>query len=115
MSRLHMVVSCAIVVLCFSAGCQRSPQVRHDKYLARGKALLEKKDYERALLEFKNAARVLPKDGESYYEIAEASRGLGDLRTTVHSLKEAVALNPKHQKAQLALAELMAQTNNRGL
>jgi hypothetical protein len=40
---------------------------RRDKYLAAGRALVEKKDFARAILAFKNAAQAMPNDAEVYY------------------------------------------------
>ena len=46
----------------FAAGC--SPASREARFLKRGKAYLEKKDYARAVLEFRNAEKIMPNDDE---------------------------------------------------
>lgn len=99
------------MLLIFSAGCARSPQARRDKYLAKGKSFLEKKDYSRALLEFKNAAGVMPRDPEAYYQMGEAAYQSGDIRTAVIAYRKALDLNPKHAGAQLRMAQLMANAS----
>jgi tetratricopeptide (TPR) repeat protein len=98
----------AFLVLALLSSCARSPQARRDKYLADGKALLEKKDYTRAILNFRNAAQAMPNDAEAYYQLGLAALQLGDVRTGALSVKKAVELNPKHTAANLKLAELMA-------
>ena len=90
MRNLGVWASGSLLVLAFLSGCARSPQARRDKYLADGKALLEKKDYTRAILNFRNAVQAMPNDAEAYYQIGLAALHLGDLRTGALSLKKAV-------------------------
>src|SRR5947209_196050 len=96
-----------ILLLPFTAGCGRSPEARRDKFLARGKELINKKDYSRAMLEFQNAARATPKDAEPYFQIGTALVAAGDLRAAVVAFKQALDRNPKHTGAQLGIAQLM--------
>ena len=67
-----VLVFCAATALIASvvaAGCSRSPQAREARFLKRGKELAAKKDFGRALLEFKSAAQAMPKDAEPYYQL----------------------------------------------
>lgn len=98
----------AILVFAVLYACSRSPQAMRDKYLASGEQYLQKHDFARAILEFKNASRAMPKDAEPYYQIGVASEASGDLRTAVGSFRTALSLNPKHAGAQLNMARLMA-------
>jgi len=111
MTTLRILGWGAILILTVFCGCARSPEARRDKYLAAGKALVQKKDYSRAILAFHNAAQAMPKDAEPYYQMGLAALHAGDVRTGALSLRKAVELNPKHSEAQLKLAELMAQGN----
>ena len=97
-----------MVVVSVLSGCSISREARRDKYLALGKTFVAKKDYVRAILEFRNAAQAMPKDAEPYYQIGLAALDSGDIRTCVLSLRKAIQLNPKHAAAQLKLTELMA-------
>lgn len=108
MTRLQIRACAAIVLLAIATGCVRSPEARRDEYLARGKALLQKHDYSRAILEFRNAVKAMPKDAEPYYQIGVASEDAGDIRTAVAFFRKAVEQNPRHTGAQLKLAQLMA-------
>ena len=96
-----------LAVVLAIAGCNRSPESRKAGYLARGNEYLEKRDYPRAALQFRNAIAVTPNDAESYYRLGLASAGAGDLRTAILSYRHALELNPKHVGAQLKLSELM--------
>ena len=103
---------CAVILLgVVLGGCSRSPEAREAKYMADGKRFLEKKDYSRAILAFKNAASAMPKDAEPYYQLGLAALLANDIRTGALALKKSTELNPKHVAAQLKLAELMAQGN----
>ena len=97
-----------LALLGLSAACNRSPQAKEAAYLRRGEALLAKKDYSRALLEFKSAAAAMPKDAEPYYQLGLTFLAEGDMGRGVAALRRATALNPKHERAQLKLGELMA-------
>jgi cellulose synthase operon protein C len=93
-------------------GCAASPEARRDRAMSKGEELLEKKDYVRALLEFKNAARAIPTDAEAYYQMGLAFLGTQDIRSGYSAFRKALALNPKHSGAQLKVAQLQMQTND---
>src|SRR4051794_36896428 len=96
MRKILKVSAGLLIALAVATGCGRSPEARRDRALARGKTLMEKKEYQRAILEFKNATQAVPKDAESYYQLGLAANGAGDLRTAVLSYAKALDLDPKH-------------------
>ena len=106
---LRVFLCCAGVFVTgfLAVGCKRSPQAREAQYLKRGAALVAKKDYGRAVLEFRNASAVMPKDAEPYYQLALAYIATGNPTNTILALRRAIELNPKHKEAQLKLAEIM--------
>src|SRR5579883_913967 len=112
---LRLVAASSLILLGFSVACNNSPQAREAKFLRRGAALVGQKDYSRALLEFKNAAAVMPKDAEPYYQMGIAFLEAGDQRNGVAALRKATELNPRHEKAQVKLGQLMASTRNKEL
>jgi Tfp pilus assembly protein PilF len=101
--------SCLAAFACIVlAGCGGgSPEAR---YLSRGQQFVAKKDYARALLEFKNASRVQPKSAEPFYQAALAYLAMGDYRTAYMSLIHATELDPKHAAAQTKLAEVIGSS-----
>jgi tetratricopeptide (TPR) repeat protein len=111
MRRIRVKACAAIFLSIVLGGCSQSPEAKRDKYLASGKGFLEKKDYPRAILAFKNAAKTMPNDAEPYYQLGLAALLANDIRTGALALKKSTELNPKHIAAQLKLAELMAQGN----
>ena len=64
MTRVWLKASAVSLAAALLFGCAASPQARRDKFLARGKQLMEKKDPGRAVLEFKNAGQATPNDAE---------------------------------------------------
>jgi len=102
-----------VLLLVVFAGCSRNPAARETTALARGKNLLARRDYPRALLEFKNATQAMPKDAEPYYQAGLAALGLGDPRNAYAYFNKAAQLDPKHAGAQLKIAELMTSSRNK--
>jgi tetratricopeptide (TPR) repeat protein len=103
---------CLVLLAAGFSGCSRSPEAKEAKFLKRGQALLAQKDYPRALLEFRNAAGVMPKDAEPYYRMGMAFLESRDPTSAVRAFQKATALNPKHSEAQLKLVELMTVSGN---
>src|SRR5947209_18991307 len=106
-SQLNQCAATALLVLIvLASGCGGStPEKQAARFLNRGKALIEKSDYARAVVEFKNAARLVPKDPEPSYRLGLAYLSLGDYQNGVGYLLHATALAPKHASAQLKVAE----------
>jgi len=101
-----------VLTLC---GCGLTREAKEAKFLALGKQQYAKKDYARAVIEFKNATRIAPNDAEAYYQLGLAYAGSEDPRAAYASFKKATDLNPKHADAQLKLASLMLSTGNKEL
>jgi tetratricopeptide (TPR) repeat protein len=103
----------ATALLLFAA-CSRSPQQREARFMELGKRLLQKKDYVRAGLEFRNAIQIAPSDAEAYYQLGLTYLGAGDRSMAGGCFRKAADLNPKHAAAQLKLAGMLATANDRG-
>ena len=109
------VCLCAVAALSsgiLTVGCNRSPQAKEAQYLKRGAAQVAKKEYGRAILEFRNAVKAMPKDAEPNYQLGLAYLASGSAQNGFNALRRATELNPKHSGAQLKLAELMAANQN---
>jgi Flp pilus assembly protein TadD len=110
MGEIRGIYLCAVVALgagFVAAGCNRSPQAKEAQYLKRGIAQAARKDYGRAVLEFRNAIKVMPQDAEPYYQLGLAYLATGSSANGIAALRRATELNSKHAGAQLKLAELM--------
>lgn len=101
--------------LLLASGCKRSPETRAARFMDSGKKLLQEKDAEHAILQFRNAAQATPKDPEIYYQLAVAYLSVGDGKEGIRALRKTIELNPKHSLAQIRLSQLMLSTNDQGL
>ena len=90
-------------------GCSRTPEENGARYMQAGKELLAKKDYPRAILQFKNASKYMPNEAEPQYQLGMVAAATGDTSAAAEFLDRAVALNPKHLDAILALADLFTR------
>ncbi len=95
--------------------CSSSPEAQEARYLSKAKSLVAKKEYARALIEFKNAAKAKPKDAEPYYQVGLAYLAKGDPEDAFSSFRAALARDPNHAGAQLKLAEFLSSTNRKDL
>ena len=109
---LACVAGIAIIAVLLLSGCA-NPAEKRAKFVETGKRFLDKKDYPRATLQFRNAIQVAPKDAEAHYELALAYLGMGATQQAVGELNKAAELDPKHLPTQLKLAELMATSNSK--
>src|ERR1017187_2986997 len=115
LSRRRLVaVALLTITAVLLAGC-RTPEQKKARFLATGNQLLEKKDYQRAALQFKNAVQLGPKDADAHYGLAQAYLALGGFQQAASELYKATELDPKNAKAQLSLAELLAGSSNKDL
>jgi tetratricopeptide (TPR) repeat protein len=110
--RTQTVLLCVIAAMLALSGCARTPAEKERKYLSTGKSLMEKRDFPRAILQFRNAARSMPDDAEPYYQLGRAFEGIRDIQKAVTAYQKATSLNPKYSDAQLRLAKILASTSD---
>jgi putative PEP-CTERM system TPR-repeat lipoprotein len=101
-----------VIIGVASVGCTRSPQAKEAKFLKRGNTYLEEKDYQRAIIEFRNATNVNANDAEAFYRLALAYWSAGRFNEAYIALRKAADLNPNHARVQGKLAELMATSRD---
>jgi tetratricopeptide (TPR) repeat protein len=106
------VVALVILAILTLSGCA-SPVDKEAKFLEGGKRYLAKKDFQRAVLQFRNAIQAVPNDPEPHYQLSVAYLALGASVDAVNELKKAASLDPHHIPTQLRLAELMVTSNQR--
>jgi tetratricopeptide (TPR) repeat protein len=109
-----MSAALLVIAALLLAGC-RTPEQKKARFLATGNQLLKNKGYQRAVLQFKNAVQLGPKDADAHYGLAQAYLALGGFQQAAAELYKATELDPKNAKAQLLLAELLAGSSNKEL
>jgi cytochrome c-type biogenesis protein CcmH/NrfG len=103
----------AFVAILMLSACTQSPQAKEAKFLDKGKKEFEKKNYQVAIIHFKNAAAAMPRDAEPYYQLGLANLAVNDMNTAASFFKKATELNPKHTGAQLKLAAMMSTSRSK--
>jgi tetratricopeptide (TPR) repeat protein len=105
------IVSLAIAL----AGCRSDGSGKNGKFLERGKEYAEKKDYARAVLQFRNEAKLLPNSPEPYYQLGLAYLEMKDARAAYAHFKKAVELDPNHTASQIKLAEMTVTSQSKDM
>ncbi|HTB12897.1 MAG TPA: tetratricopeptide repeat protein [Bryobacteraceae bacterium] len=102
------ILLCAAVL----AACSKSPQQKEAKFLDTGRRHLVTRDFQSAIIDFRNASQIMPTDGEPHYQLGVAQLGLGNPQIAANEFRRALQLDSKHVGAQLKLAELMSVNRN---
>lgn len=108
----QIVVGATVLVGVIFSGCARSPEEKSARFFEAGKKSLAAHDSARAVLQFRNAADLTPRDPEVQYQLALAYLEARNVRGAYSSLTRALELNPKHKGAQLKIGQLMAAANS---
>jgi tetratricopeptide (TPR) repeat protein len=84
-----------------------SAQSRKASYLAHGNAYYASANYDKARVEFSNAAQIDPKDAEPRFMLGQVAEKLGDVRGALGQYQAAIAVDPKAVTARAAMARLL--------
>lgn len=103
------LIAAAAILMC---SCGGAPEQRYARFFHLGMAKLNKHDYPRAILQFKNAILEKPKSSDAYYELGMAYLGAKEFPAAIKCLRETLQLNPKDTAAKLKLAELAIATHD---
>lgn len=102
----RILVGVAVCLLgLFLLAC-RTPQEKSAAFIAAGKQDLEAGHYTHAILRFKIAAHLTPKDANAHYYLGVAHWRAGDFGEAASELKTATELNPRHVQARIKLSEI---------
>src|SRR5882762_8768508 len=102
--------SATLLIALGLAGCGVFSPRTEATFLKKGRDRLAAKDYSRGLLEFRNARKLAPQDGEPHYQIGLTYLAAGDFRSAVDSLRKCLSVSPQHIGARLKLAEMMTSS-----
>jgi cellulose synthase operon protein C len=93
------------LLLCLAlAGCGDANQ-RESKYIRRGMEYLNNGDFEKARIEFKNAAKIKPTDAEVRYRLGLVDEAQGDLRNAFANFSHAAEQDAHYHPALLKIAQ----------
>ncbi len=104
--RWLFVLVAVLLVFCL-AGCS-SKEEKISGFIKKGNALLEKGDATRAILEFKNALQLDPKNVEAMFCLGKAYLKEKKYRKAYAAFRSALDTDPNYDKARIELAALLA-------
>lgn len=98
------------VLLCFGiiwfSSCSSTPEELMLKHTKQGDEYVQKEKYPEAVIEYKNAVKAGPNEGDLRWKLARAALHAMDIRTAYPELQKAVELDPKNYEALGKLGEL---------
>jgi tetratricopeptide (TPR) repeat protein len=113
-SLASLKILCAVVTL-ICIGCDlSSPEAKKAKHRERATNYFEKGQYQEAIIEYKNVAKLDPNDADAHYRLALTYLKLGgrtNLQQMFGELSRTVELDKTNQDAQLKLGELFLLGN----
>jgi tetratricopeptide (TPR) repeat protein len=101
-SATRFLTACSLLALL--AACD-SPQEKEAKYIEHGNKLFDKGEFEKARVEYKNAAKLSPTAAEPYYHIGMVDEAEGDLHNAFGSFMMAEQQDPHFHPASLKVAQ----------
>lgn len=102
---IKIITIAALVMSIASCG---GKEERKEKYLEKGKAYLQEKNYDKARIELKNVLQIDPKYAEAYFILGQIGEKKKELRKAVGDYKKAIELDPKQTGAKVKLARIYA-------
>jgi tetratricopeptide (TPR) repeat protein len=87
------------------SGCG-SAQSRLNGYLEHGTQYYNAGNYDKARVDFRNAAQIDPKNAAARFHLGQVAEKLGDLRGAVEQFQGAIYYDPNQLEARAALARL---------
>src|SRR6185312_9133358 len=86
-------------------GACEKPEEKESRYLKRGNELFEQGQFEKARIEYKNAARIKPADPEVVYRFGMLDEAEGDIRGAFDAFTQAEQQDAHFGPALIKLAE----------
>jgi len=102
-----LIVFAALVV----AGCGGA-ESRKAKYLEKGKAYIEQKNYDKAKIELRNVLQIDPKHAEAYYLTGLVEEEKQDWSKALGNYSKAVELNPDYLEARAKVGRFYLLVGN---
>ena len=103
-------VSLLLSLLIFPNSCSGDPQATKAKHLEKGNSYLGSSNYNEAIIEFKSAIQIDPKDAQAHYKLGLIYFNLGGLPNLQEAFKEltrSTELDPNNMDAQVKLGETL--------
>ena len=112
MRSIRNVWTVLLLLVISVSGCSRSPQEKLSHYLKQGKEFLANRDYDRALLAFRNASKAIPSSAEPQYQAGLTFLQMNEAHNAGLAFQAAIQLDRHHTGARLKLAEIMVASRD---
>ena len=106
-NRFHRPSVALLLLAIATAGCSRDPQVSKAEYVARAEKYAQEKNYDAAIIEYRNAIQLDAKDVDGYRKLARIYLARGDGRSALRAALTAADLAPQSLEAQLDAGSLL--------
>ncbi|HDM76341.1 MAG TPA: tetratricopeptide repeat protein [Deltaproteobacteria bacterium] len=106
-ARVWVVIFVIILGLVLVVGCS-SKEEKISSFIKKGNALLEKGDATRAILEFKNALQLDPKNVEAMFALGKAYLAEKKYRKAYAAFRSALETDPNFDRARIEIAALLS-------
>ncbi|MEJ2726501.1 MAG: tetratricopeptide repeat protein, partial [Deltaproteobacteria bacterium] len=95
-----------LALFIIAAGCA-SKEEKKGEHLEKAREYVQKNELKKAVIEYKNAAQLDPKDDAVYYELGDTFLKLKQGRDAFQAFSQAVNVNPANLKAQLKVGQIL--------
>ncbi len=106
-NRSAKLVIMFFVLIFIGWGCTNKEE-KVTNFISKGDALMAEGDSTRAILEYKNALQIAPKNVEVLFSLGEAYLSQRDYRKAYGTFRTILDLNPDHDKARMEAASILA-------
>ncbi|MDE2306056.1 MAG: tetratricopeptide repeat protein [Gammaproteobacteria bacterium] len=103
--RLRELLVFGLAGVSLLGGCG-GPAYRESAHMRRGQAYLDKGDYAKARIEFRNALQIKPNDAEARFENGVVDEKLGNPREAAQFYQGAIDVDPQNVEARAALGRM---------
>src|SRR5262245_39297105 len=100
-------ILCACVLAFMAASCTRDPQKLKKQYVDSGDQYFAKKNYNEAIIQYRNALAQDATFGEAHLKLATAYEANEDLKNALQEYVRAADLLPDNPQAQLNAGKLL--------
>ena len=98
------------VLFCFLTACDGMEE-RKQKYLSMAQESFDKKNYEKASVDYKNVLKIDPKDVDALLGFAATLEKLKDYRGAVSRYRAVIELDPTNNQAKNKLGQMLLLAN----
>ncbi|MFN8828526.1 MAG: tetratricopeptide repeat protein [Labrys sp. (in: a-proteobacteria)] len=106
-----MLLGCAVAAVLTLGACS-DPAERAASYYASGQAFLEKGDFARAAIEFRNALKIKEDYADAWFAMAKIEANAKQWNRVAGNLQRTLEINPTHYEALRMITEVYLNNGN---